>query len=145
VHEYHAYGRQVDSEIFCYVNRSGEASRQLMLSKWALQDIQLFGNSSIQSATMRLIADPSQIFSFDDSIGMPIKSFQSLWTLFSEIDVNCSTSKEAEFYFNYFVNKLELDSVTFSLNDYRNQLQESKNVINQYQGLLNRISALVND
>lgn len=143
VHEYQEYGRQIDSQIFCYVNRGGEVSGKLTLSKWTLENIQLFANSFIKGATMRLLADPTQTFTFNDSEGMPIKSFQAVWALFSEIDTNCSTGKEAEFHFKYFVQKLDLDLANYSLEDYEKQLQESMDINKQYRGLLDRISALV--
>jgi len=140
---YYEYGWREDSQIFCYVNRRGDASSELALNKWSLQDIKLFENSLISGASMRLLRDPSQIFSFNYESGTPIKSFQILWNLFSEINASCSTVKEAEFYFKYFDNKLELDQANYTLEDYREQLQESKDINKQYQDLLEKISTLV--
>ena len=143
MHEYIEYGRRLGLQILAYVNRVGDPSREIRLTKWSLQDIKLFQNSLIQGATMKFLADPAQVFSFDDNGGMPIRSFQSLWTLFLEVDANCSTVKEAEFYFKYFVQNLELDLANYTLEDYRKQLQESKDINKQYQEQLVKISTIV--
>ena len=146
VHEYNTlYGKPIDSEIFCFVNRSGEPSNNLTLSKWSLQDIRLFQNSIVDGASMRLLGDPSQVFTLEYESGSPIRSFQTLWTLFLEIDANCSTVKEAEFYLKYFVEKLELNDTSFTLQQYRDQLADARDLIHRYNSLLEKISRLVQE
>jgi len=144
VHNYEYFGRRKDAKIFGYINSNGDLINGIYKSKWILTDFKMFQVSFIESATFKLISNSNEEFEFHFDSSTPFKSIQLLWDLFVEIDDNCDTVKEAKLYYEYFLKKLELQDMTLSMDNYRQQITNQNDLIIQHESLLNVIKNLIN-
>lgn len=145
VHHYFSYGRRQDAHIICYRNSNSDSYfTGIELSKWKLTKVAIWSCERIEEATFERIDNFEEGFTFHFDSIFPVNSMQLLWKLFVEIDSNCNTKKEAEFYFNYFLKKLEVENANLTIDEYKNTLNEKNNLLKQYDSLLSKIENLVN-
>jgi len=140
VHHYQNYGARKDGEIFCFINQEGKLLSGIALTKWSLTEIKTFQTDMIEGATFKLVGTDEK-FVFHERASTPLNSMDLLWKFFQELDLNCSTIKEAELYYKYFIQRLELNQANLGLDDYREQLEMNASLINQYKELLSKIEA----
>ena len=139
VHHYQKYGSRKDGRIFCFVDND-RAHSGIHLGRWSLTEMFTFQLDLIEGATIKLI-DTNDTFTFRGQPINVLNKMSVLWKFIQELDLNCKTVKEAEFYHKYYVAKLELDQASLSIDEYKEQLKEKASIISQYEELMAKIDA----
>jgi len=133
-------------ELFGFINLTGELTNELVLSKWAMSKIVMADQERVLSFEIHRIDNRNEKINFvmigNDAWKNRLE-IADLWVLFTQIESNCETSAEANIYFNYFFVIKKIDQQKLTLKEYRTELLEKNNIINQYKELLQNIDILV--
>jgi hypothetical protein len=148
---YQAFGRPSSIyykiELHAYINQSGEILNNLTLSNWTLESV-IFGDELIvQEFTIQLNDNVNERFVFTmmdfQFISQEKIDFNDVWLFINEIDSTCKTANEAEIYTKFLIKRKEANSNLKTVDDYKQQLEEQKDLIGQHESLLRKIQSLV--
>ena len=146
VHQYMNYGLTKDAYIIDYQNTNDESYCSCVtLSNWKLCNIKIFNCELISGATFEMINDYRQEFTFYFDSATKFRSMQMLWDFALELDEHCETVGEAEVFYKYYLKKLELEQVNFTIEQYEKELSAERDLNIKYQTLLQRIEELISE
>ncbi|RYY00592.1 hypothetical protein EON78_00740 [bacterium] len=145
---YQSYGRNyIGMDVFDIVDNGCNSLKNLKLSRWYLDRINFVDNGNLNSFLLVNNDDESKSidyntmdFQFVSDIRFTVKS---LWEVFNEIDLNCETSAEGHLYLKYYLQRSDLKNSLQSLDHYKQQLLEQKDLNKQYSALLKKIEDLL--
>lgn len=148
---YQAFGRPSSiyykTELHAYINQSGEILNNLTLSNWTLESV-IFGDELIvQEFTIHLNDNVNEKFIYTimdfQFISQEKLDFNDVWSFINAIDLNCKTPNEADIYTRFLIKKKEANSNLLTLEQYKQELKEQRDLVTQYGYLLKKIEGLV--
>ena len=141
--EYNDFGWKNNYGVFVIVDKTGQIM-EFEGEKWVLKNFK-FDHNAVgylprPKATLALKSDLQQtieLFSYE------IEGLQPFWTLFSELNLESGTIKEAELYMKYFLVKLKHNNTSLEFQKFKDDLENKNEIIEKYEELLKSIEEMI--
>lgn len=127
-------------DLVAITNNNGQLIENIPLKNWRIEKLHL-RDHYVANFTLVPIANSSLSWRWSASkYGLPISD---LWALINGIDESCLTTKEVDLYLDYFRAKKDLTEANLSLEDYKLQVANQNNIIDQYKELLSKFQEII--
>ena len=141
------WGTHYHAKIICFKNQLENEDvvyNGLELSKWKLTKLNIFSDSIITTFTLELISNYKESVVFGEDGHPAFRNMEDLWKFFTEIDEKCNTVKEAQLYYDYFINNEKLETARITIEEYQEEIEIKNSLLAQHKDLLKKIEILVN-
>lgn len=142
-YELQTYGWYTHYILAALLNKQRNLVNKVQLTTWTLSKIEFSSSRDGHpnpKFTFSLNKDMDQSFEF---YSLEIKDVQTAWNFFLEIDEKCETVMEAKFYFDYFIYRIKHQGLAASIEQYKADLEQKNNLIDQHKTLLQQIDEMV--
>lgn len=145
---YQAFGRPssvyYETQRRAFIDETGKIIDRIKIHNWGIKEITFGDELTITDFIIESEKDESFNYNFMDFqfISQIKFSAQMLWEVLCEIDIHCKTGQEANLYTRYYLKRIELQKATYTLDDYKQQLDDQKDLVKQHVELLKKIEEL---
>lgn len=132
---------------YATLDRSGDIISSIKFGNWELIDFKfsdIYGTLNQLSLSLEECIFDYSFSNYNLNNNANITLSKAL-DLVKAISLNCNTVKEAELYSMYLLKKIELDNNIMTLEEYKSEIDASRDLIIQYADLLRDIHKLIKD
>lgn len=132
------FGMYINYDLACIVDKNGSVVNTISLDNWSLIEIRFETSRDKPRPKFRFAKNNNLEESIELSSVFASK-VQHAWNFFIEINQKCNTIREAEFYRDYFISNIQHNHTTRTLDEYRRELNECKDLIKQHRELIEKL------
>jgi len=137
---------RLSHELISIVDVRGYTDDKIEVKNIILSEITLYETNHIKDFKIAFEDQADQQFHFNqvtDNTFTKKLTFHDLWLYCKELNENCGTAKEGIIYLNYFLSYRDSQEKTVSLKEYEQDLLKKKEIIDQYEYLLEKFQEIV--